>query len=95
MEPEKNEVSLVVEGDHLSAHKLWVLGEEGGKESSDAVTQTSGEVVQNHLWIMFRWIFAPPLRKRKHSVTLLRLGVQISSLWLRQKKVTQTVQAES
>lgn len=96
VEPEKNEVSLVVEGDHLSAQKLWVLGEEGGKESSDAVAQTSGEVVQNHFGIMFCWIFAPPLRKRKHSVTLLHLGVQISSLWLRQKKkVTQTEQAES
>lgn len=76
VEPEKNEVSLVVEGDHLSAQKLWVLGEEGSKQSSDAVTQTCGEVVQNHLRIMFCWIFAPSLRKRKHSVTLLCLEIQ-------------------
>lgn len=45
VEPKKNEVSLVVEGDHLSTQKLWVLGKEGSKESSDAVTQTCGEVV--------------------------------------------------
>lgn len=37
VEPEKNKVSLVVEGDHLSAQKLWVLWEKGSKQSSDAV----------------------------------------------------------
>lgn len=72
MEPEKNEVSLVVEGDHLSTQKLWVLWEKGSEQSSDAVAQTCGEVVQNHLWIVFSWIFAPSLQKhtRSHIATL-------------------------
>lgn len=67
MEPEKNEVPLVVEGDHLSAQKLGVLWEKSSEQSSDAVAQTCGEVVQNHLWIVFCWIFAPPLQKHAWS----------------------------
>lgn len=45
VEPEKNKVSLIVERDHLSAQKLWVLWEKRCKQSSHAVTQTCGEVV--------------------------------------------------
>lgn len=64
VEPEENEVPLVVEGGHLPAQELRVLGEEGGKQSSDAVTQACGEVVQDHLGVMFRWILASPLQRQ-------------------------------
>lgn len=53
MESEKDEISLVVESGDLATHKLWVVGEEGSKQASDAVTQASGEVVQDHLWGVF------------------------------------------
>ncbi len=47
MVPEKNEVSLVVEGDDSSAFELRVLGEEGGKEPADLDTDFGVKVVEN------------------------------------------------
>ena len=49
---EEDEVSLVVKGDHLSSTKLRVVGEQGSKHPSNGVTQSGGEVVQDHLWLV-------------------------------------------
>ena len=52
MESEEDEVSLVVEGDHLSALKLRVVWEERGKHPPNSVSQSSREVIEDHLWLM-------------------------------------------
>lgn len=68
MEPEKDEVSLVVEGGDLSTHKLGVLWKESSEQPADAVAQTCGEVVEDHLWGVFSWIFASSLQRENiHS----------------------------
>lgn len=69
MESEKDEVSLVVESGNLSTQKLRVLWEESSKHSADAVTQTSCEVVKNHLWIVFSRIFSSSLQREKSSTS--------------------------
>lgn len=61
MKSEKDEVSLVVEGGNLPAHKLRVLWEESGEESADGVAQARAEVVQDHLGTVFSGILASPL----------------------------------
>lgn len=63
MEPEKDEVSLVVEGGDLSTHKLWALWKEGGEQTADGVSQASGEIVDDHLRVMFGWIFSSSLQR--------------------------------
>lgn len=78
MESEKDEVSLVVEGGNLSTQKLRVLWEESGKHSADAVTQTSCEVVQNHLWIVFSRIFSSSLPREKKTMQTMQNDANIS-----------------
>lgn len=68
MKPEKYEVSLVVEGRDLPTHKLGVMWEEGGEQTTDAVAQACAEVVQDHLRGVFRRVFASPLRTAERSV---------------------------
>lgn len=63
MESEKDEVSLVVEGGDLSTHKLGVLRKESGQQSADAVAQTCGEVVEDHLWRVLCGLFTPSLQR--------------------------------
>lgn len=63
MESEKDKVSLVVEGDDLSAHELRVLWEESGEQPADAVAHTCAEVVKDHLWRVFSRIFASSLQR--------------------------------
>lgn len=63
VESEKDEVSLVVEGGDLSTNKLGVLWKEGSEQPADAVAQTCGEVVEDHLWRVFSWIFASSLHR--------------------------------
>lgn len=63
VESEKDEVSLVVEGGHLSAHKLRVLWKESGEQPADAVAQTCAEVVEDHLWGVFSGILASSLHR--------------------------------
>lgn len=63
MEPEEDEISLVVESGHLSTDKLWVLWEKSCKQSADAVAQACAEVVQNDFRKMFCGIFASPLQR--------------------------------
>lgn len=58
---EKDEVSLVVEGGHLSSNELRFLWEKSGQQAADAVSQTGGEIVEYHLWVVFGWIFASSL----------------------------------
>ena len=67
MESEKDEVSLVVEGDDLPAHKLRVLRKESGKQPTDGVSQAGAEVIENYLRRVFRWIFTSSLQKRKQK----------------------------
>lgn len=55
MKPEEDEVSLVVESGNLSTYKLWILRKKCSKQTADAVAQSSGEVIQNDLWIVFCW----------------------------------------
>lgn len=63
MESEKDEVSLVVEGGDLSTNKLGVLWKESGKQPADAVAQTCAEVVEDHFWGVFSWLFASSLQR--------------------------------
>lgn len=75
MEPEEDEVSLVVEGGHLSTHELGVLWEERSEEPSDAVAQARGEVVEDHLWGVLSWIFAASLQRENTTAVMRgRLG---------------------
>ena len=52
MKSEKDKVPLVVEGDDLSPTELRIVGEQSSKHSSNCVTQSGREVVQNHFWLM-------------------------------------------
>lgn len=61
VESEKDEVSLVVESGDLASHKLGVVREKGSKESSHAVAQAGGEIVEDHLWGVFCWVLPSPL----------------------------------
>ena len=45
MSSEEQKVSLVVQGDHLSALELGHRGKEGLEESSDGVTEAGNESV--------------------------------------------------
>ena len=73
MVSEEDEVSLVVEGDHSPAGELGDLGEPGGQQSPHAVTQSSREVVQNHLWSVLRDLPVtlqprkPPMKSQSHD----------------------------
>lgn len=67
MESEKDEISLVMKGGDLSAHKLRVLREESGKQTTYAVSKAGGEVVENHLWIVFGRLFASSLKNKEFS----------------------------
>ncbi len=71
---EEDVISLVVEGDHLSSLELRVVIEERGKHPSNRVTQSSGEIVQNHLRSM-RGDSPMSLRKGKseHIVKYYRI----------------------
>lgn len=72
VESEKDEVSLVVEGGDLSTHKLRVLWKESREQPTDAVAQTCAEVVQDHLWRVFSWVFASSLQGENTTfITLL------------------------
>ena len=52
MKSEENEVSLIVEGDHLTSTKLGVVVKERSKHPSNRVTKPRREVVQNHFWLV-------------------------------------------
>lgn len=63
MESKKDEVSLVVEGGNLSTHKLGVLWKESSEHATNAVAQARGEVIKDHLWMMFSRILASSLQR--------------------------------
>lgn len=65
MKSEKDEVSLVVEGGDLSANEVWLLWEKSCEQTADGVPQTSGEIVEDHLWVVFSWIFASSLSNKE------------------------------
>lgn len=65
MKSEKDEVSLVVEGGDLSANEVWLLWEKSSEQTADGVSQTRGEIVEDHLWVVFSWIFASSLRDKE------------------------------
>lgn len=52
MSPEENEITLVVKSRNLTTLELWDMGEEGGKHSSDGVTETGVEVVEDQFWFV-------------------------------------------
>ena len=70
VESEKDEVSLVVEGGNLSAHKLRVLWEESSEQPADAVAQTCAEVIEDHFWKVFSWLFASSLQRQNTTVMM-------------------------
>lgn len=47
MATDKDKVALVVKGDYLAARKLGNVGEEGDKETADAVAQLGDKVVED------------------------------------------------
>lgn len=63
VEPEKDKVSLVVEGGHLPTHELRALREECSEHPANAVAQTCRKVVEDYLWMMLSWIFASSLQR--------------------------------
>lgn len=79
MESEEDEVSLVVEGGNLSTHKLGVLWKESSEHSTDAVAQACREVVKNHLWRVFGWIFSSSLQRQNIAIMMGRAQRQRSS----------------
>ena len=46
----KDEISLVVKGDHLPAFKLRLVGEERAEEATGATAEPSDEIVENEFW---------------------------------------------
>ncbi len=46
--PDKDVVTLIVEGDDSPALELRIIGEDGGEHPRHGVTQPGGEVVQDH-----------------------------------------------
>ncbi len=42
---EEDEVSLVVKRGNSATLKLWIMGKQGGKQTTNSVTQSSVEVV--------------------------------------------------
>lgn len=64
MKSEEDEISLVVKGGHLSSDKLWVVGEERGKQSADAVAEARCEVVEDDLRAVFCRLFPSSLTKQ-------------------------------
>ena len=75
VKPEEDEVSLVVKSGNLTTFKLWILRKQCSKHAADAVSQPSGEVVQNDLWVVFSWVFSSSLhrgkREPKHSTLIM------------------------
>lgn len=59
MVPEEDEVTLVVEGDNLTPDEVGVLGEEGGKHTTDALSGHRVKVVHDQLWGVIMGIGAP------------------------------------
>lgn len=74
MKSEKDEVSLVVEGGDLSAHKVWVLWKESSEQPANAVAQACGEVVEDHLWRVMRGVFAPSLKRENATCRMGHWG---------------------
>lgn len=49
MTTDKDKISLIVKGDNLSTCELWDVWEEGDKETTNSVSQASGEIVKDQL----------------------------------------------
>lgn len=54
MPAEEDEVSLIVESDNLTPVELRDWREEGNKEASDSVTETSSEIVEDEFGAVSR-----------------------------------------
>lgn len=52
MPPHKDEITLVVECHHLSSFKFGYLGHQCLEHTTNSVTKSGIEVVQNELWVM-------------------------------------------
>lgn len=52
MSPEEDEVALVVQCSNLATLELGDMGEQRGEHSSNSVTKTSVEVVENQFWLV-------------------------------------------
>lgn len=72
-----------MEGGDLSANEVWLLWEKGCEQTADGVSQTSGEIVEDHLRVVFSWIFASSLRDERKEPDDLK--------WLNFKKVCPAV----
>lgn len=55
MVPEEDVVALVMEGDDPPAFEVWIVGKEAGQHSGYRVTQSGGEVVQDHFRVVGGW----------------------------------------
>ena len=53
MMSEEDKISLVMEGDHSSSTELRIVREKWSKQTSNRVSKTSVEVVQDYLWHVF------------------------------------------
>lgn len=52
MTSKEDEISLVMEGDTLSALKLRIVREERCQETRNRVTEPSAEVIKYHFWFV-------------------------------------------
>ena len=52
MSSKENKITLVVKSRNLTTLELRDVGEEGGKHSSDGVTEAGVEVVEDQFWLV-------------------------------------------
>lgn len=71
MEPEEDEITLVVKGGHLATDKVRVMGIERGEQPANAVAEARGEVVQDDLGGVCRGLFPSSLRQQQKRSRLI------------------------
>lgn len=60
-----------MEGRHLPADELRIVGEERSEHAAEAVAQARAEVVQDNFWRMVRRVFTPPLQgEERHYINI-------------------------
>ena len=50
MTSKENEISLIMEGDTLSALKLWIMREKRCQKTCNRMAEPCAEVIEDHLW---------------------------------------------
>lgn len=72
MVPHEDEVPLIMECDHPATVELGYLWEPRPQHPCHCVTQTSGEIVQNNLWLVIGHL-SMALKKRHREFAILKM----------------------